>query len=195
MWRRKMAQWAMGDATPIRSNRRVAVYPGTFDPITNGHGDLVARAAPLFDRLIVAVARSSGKAPRFELEERVELARAALTGIPNVEVRGFDTLLARFVTECGAGVILRGLRAVSDFEYEFQLASMNRHLIPQAETLFLTPAEEWSFISSSLVREIALLGGDVSAFVHPAVQQALRQRRRKTGGKVGPAVVPSKPTR
>jgi pantetheine-phosphate adenylyltransferase len=185
----------MGDATPIRSNRRVAVYPGTFDPITNGHGDLVARAAPLFDRLIVAVARSSGKAPRFELDERVELARAALAGIANVEVRGFDTLLAGFVTECGAGVILRGLRAVSDFEYEFQLASMNRHLIPQAETLFLTPAEEWSFISSSLVREIALLGGDVSDFVHPAVQQALRQRRRKTGEKAGRPAVPHKPPR
>ncbi|MGH8145701.1 MAG: pantetheine-phosphate adenylyltransferase [Rhodanobacteraceae bacterium] len=166
----------------------MAVYPGTFDPITNGHGDLVARAAPLFDRLIVAVARSSGKAPRFEIEERVELARAALAGVPNVEVRGFDTLLASFVTECGAGVILRGLRAVSDFEYEFQLASMNRHLIPQAETLFLTPAEEWSFISSSLVREIASLGGDVSDFVHPAVQKALREHRRPQGKQAGSAV-------
>lgn len=178
----------MASAKPTRSNRRVAVYPGTFDPITNGHGDLVARAAPLFDRLIVAVARSSGKAPRFELETRVELARAALAGIPNVEVRGFDVLLAQFVAECGAGVILRGLRAVSDFEYEFQLASMNRHLIPQAETLFLTPAEEWSFISSSLVREIASLGGDVSDFVHPAVQKALRQYRRKPGRGAGSAV-------
>ncbi|HEX7349089.1 MAG TPA: pantetheine-phosphate adenylyltransferase [Rhodanobacteraceae bacterium] len=178
----------MGTVKPSRANRRVAVYPGTFDPITNGHGDLVARAAPLFDRLIVAVARSSGKAPRFELAERVELARAALADIPNVEVRGFDTLLARFVTECGAGVILRGLRAVSDFEYEFQLASMNRHLIPQAETLFLTPAEEWSFISSSLVREIASLGGDVADFVHPAVQKALRAHQRKPGKGAGPAV-------
>ena len=163
-------------AKPARA--RIAVYPGTFDPITNGHADLVARAAPLFDTLIVAVARSSGKAPRFELDERVALARIALAGIRNVEVRGFDHLLAKFVTECGAGVILRGLRAVSDFEYEFQLASMNRHLIPQAETLFLTPAEEWSFISSSLVREIASLGGDVSDFVHPAVHKALHQRRR-----------------
>ncbi|HEX7370167.1 MAG TPA: pantetheine-phosphate adenylyltransferase [Rhodanobacteraceae bacterium] len=181
----------MGKAKPNRSNRRVAVYPGTFDPITNGHGDLVARAAPLFDRVIVAVARSSGKAPRFELDERVELARAALAGIRNVEVRGFDTLLASFVAECGAGVILRGLRAVSDFEYEFQLASMNRHLIPQAETLFLTPAEEWGFISSSLVREIANLGGDVSDFVHPAVQKALRRHRREPGK---PAV-PRKPSR
>ncbi|WHZ17974.1 MAG: Phosphopantetheine adenylyltransferase [Rhodanobacteraceae bacterium] len=186
--RRKMAQWGMGTAKPTRSNRRIAVYPGTFDPITNGHGDLVSRAAPLFDKVIVAVAKSSGKTPRFELEERVELARAALSGIGNVEVRGFDTLLARFMAECGAGVILRGLRAVSDFEYEFQLASMNRHLIPQAETLFLTPAEEWSFISSSLVREIASLGGDVSDFVHPAVQKALRQRWRKPGREAGPAV-------
>lgn len=178
----------MGKRKPSHSNPRIAVYPGTFDPITNGHGDLVARAAPLFDRLIVSVAKSSGKAPRFEMDERVELARAALHGIPKVEVRGFDTLLASFVTECGAGVILRGLRAVSDFEYEFQLASMNRHLIPQVETLFLTPAEEWGFISSSLVREIASLGGDVSDFVHPAVQKALRQRWRKPGGRAGSAV-------
>jgi len=183
-----MAQWAMGNTKPTRSNPRVAVYPGTFDPITNGHGDLVARAAPLFDKVIVAVAKSSGKTPRFELAERVELARAALADVANVEVRGFDTLLAGFVTDCGAGVILRGLRAVSDFEYEFQLASMNRHLIPQAETLFLTPAEEWSFISSSLVREIASLGGDVSNFVHPAVQKALRQHVRKPQGKAGSAV-------
>jgi len=170
------------------ADTRIGLYPGTFDPITNGHGDLVARAAPLFDKVIVAVARSSGKTPRFELDERVALARATLAEVANVEVRGFDTLLARFVTECGAGVILRGLRAVSDFEYEFQLASMNRHLIPQAETLFLTPAEEWSFISSSLVREIASLGGDVSNFVHPAVQKALRQHRRKPGGRAGSAV-------
>lgn len=186
---------AMGKRKPSRSDPRIAVYPGTFDPVTNGHGDLVARAAPLFDRLIVAVAKSSGKTPRFELDERVELARAALHGIPNVEVRGFDILLARFVAECGAGVILRGLRAVSDFEYEFQLASMNRHLIPQAETLFLTPAEEWGFISSSLVREIASLGGDVSDFVHPAVQKALRQRWRKPGRGVGSPVVSRKSSR
>jgi pantetheine-phosphate adenylyltransferase len=179
---------AMGNRKPPRTNPRIAVYPGTFDPITNGHGDLVARAAPLFDKLIVAVARSSGKAPRFDMAERVELARATLQDISNVEVRGFDTLLADFVAECGAGVILRGLRAVSDFEYEFQLASMNRHLIPQAETLFLTPAEEWGFISSSLVREIASLGGDVSDFVHPAVQKALRRVRREPGRQAGSAV-------
>ncbi|HET9818481.1 MAG TPA: pantetheine-phosphate adenylyltransferase [Rhodanobacteraceae bacterium] len=176
----------MGSDKPTRSNRRIAVYPGTFDPITHGHSDLVARAAPLFDKVIVAVAQSSGKTPRFQLDERVKLVRTALADIPNVEVRGFDTLLAGFVAECGAGVILRGLRAVSDFEYEFQLASMNRHLIPQAETLFLTPAEEWSFISSSLVREIASLGGDVSDFVHPVVQKALRRQRRKPRGDAGP---------
>lgn len=160
--------------TPQRA--RLAVYPGTFDPITNGHIDLVGRAAPLFDRLVVAVAQSAGKGPAFELDQRIELAREALAGIPNIEVRGFASLLADFVEEIGAGVILRGLRAVSDFEYEFQLASMNRHLIPAAETLFLTPAEQYSFISSSLVREIARLGGDVSGFVHPAVQKALRHR-------------------
>jgi pantetheine-phosphate adenylyltransferase len=155
---------------------RFAVYPGTFDPITNGHVDLVARAAPLFDRIVVGVAESPAKGPGFSLEERISLARVALSGIPNVEVRGFTSLLAHFVDELGAGVLLRGLRAVSDFEYEFQLASMNRHLIPDVETLFLTPAEQYSFISSSLVREIARLGGDVSGFVHPAVQAALKQK-------------------
>ena len=157
---------------------RVAVYPGTFDPITNGHTDLVARAAPLFDRVVVAIADSPGKGPGFSLDDRIVLARLALGGLRNVDVRGFDCLLANFVREIGAGVILRGLRAVSDFEYEFQLASMNRHLVPEAETLFLTPAEQYGFISSSLVREIARLDGDVSDFVHPAVQQALRQRWR-----------------
>ncbi|MBS0589276.1 MAG: pantetheine-phosphate adenylyltransferase [Proteobacteria bacterium] len=162
---------------PIPAERaRIAIYPGTFDPITNGHIDLTERAAPLFERVIVAVAESPNKTPGFPLEERIALAREALAGIANVEVRGFSSLLAKFVDEVGAGVILRGLRAVSDFEYEFQLASMNRHLIPRAETLFLTPAEQYSFISSSLVREIARLGGDVSGFVHPAVQRALRQR-------------------
>ena len=162
---------------PVSPNRsRVAVYPGTFDPITNGHVDLVTRAVPLFARIIVGVAESPNKGTGFSLDERIELARIALADMPNVEVRGFDTLLAHFVEEIGAGVILRGLRAVSDFEYEFQLASMNRHLIPSAETLFLTPAEQYGFISSSLVREIARLGGDVSGFVHPAVQLALKQR-------------------
>jgi pantetheine-phosphate adenylyltransferase len=156
--------------------KNTAIYPGTFDPITNGHADLVARAAPLFDRIVVGIAESPGKGPALPLELRIALAREALADVPNVEVRGFDSLLAHFVREIGAGVILRGLRAVSDFEYEFQLASMNRHLIPEVETLFLTPAEQYSFISSSLVREIARLGGDVSGFVHPSVQQALRRR-------------------
>lgn len=161
---------------------RLAIYPGTFDPITNGHIDLVHRASPLFERLIVAVAESPSKGPGFSLDARIELARIALADVPNVEVRGFSSLLAHFVEETGAGVILRGLRAVSDFEYEFQLASMNRHLIPQVETLFLTPAEKYSFISSSLVREIARLGGDVSGFVHPAVQNALRRRWATSAG-------------
>lgn len=162
-------------------NQRLAVYPGTFDPITNGHADLIARAAPLFERIVVAVAESpnKGKGPGFSIQERITLARLALADLPNVEVHGFDCLLAHFIGELGAGVIIRGLRAVSDFEYEFQLASMNRHLIPQAETLFLTPAEQYSFISSSLVREIGRLGGDISGFVHPAVQQAMRQRWQK----------------
>lgn len=155
---------------------RIAVYPGTFDPITNGHVDLVSRAAPLFERIVVGVAASPGKGPVLPLEERVQLAQAALAAFPHVEVRGFHSLLAHFVREVGAGVLLRGLRAVSDFEYEFQLASMNRHLIPEAETLFLTPAEQHSFISSSLVREVARLGGDVSGFVPPAVASALAAR-------------------
>ncbi|MCK7595280.1 pantetheine-phosphate adenylyltransferase [Pseudomarimonas salicorniae] len=157
-------------------SHRIAIYPGTFDPVTNGHTDLVARAAPLFERIVVGVAESPGKGPGFSLEERIELTQLALGGIAHVEVRGFNTLLADFVREVGAGVLLRGLRAVSDFEYEFQLASMNRHLIPNVETLFLTPAEQYSFISSSLVREIARLGGDVSGFVHPAVHEALRRK-------------------
>jgi pantetheine-phosphate adenylyltransferase len=157
---------------------RIAVYPGTFDPITNGHVDLVGRAAPLFERLIVGVAQSPGKGPALSLDLRVRLARDALAVHPNVEVRGFDGLLAHFVGEVGAGVILRGLRAVSDFEYEFQLASMNRHLIPGVETLFLTPAEQYGFISSSLVREISRLGGDVSGFVPQAVATALQAERR-----------------
>ena len=160
---------------------RIAVYPGTFDPITNGHVDLVERASHLFERLIVGVAQSPAKGPALPLELRVELAKAALAAYPNVEVRGFDTLLAHFVAQMGAGVLLRGLRAVSDFEYEFQLAIMNRHLNPEVETLFLTPAEQYGFISSSLVREISRLGGDVSGFVPPAVAAALQAEwRRRT---------------
>jgi len=162
------------------SNRyRTALYPGTFDPITSGHADLVARASPIFEKVIVGVAGSTGKSPVMPLEEREALARAALAHHANVEVRAFHGLLAHFVRDCGAGVLLRGLRAVSDFEYEFQLASMNRHLIPEAETLFLTPSEQHSFISSTLVREVARLGGDVSGFVPPVVARALEARFRK----------------
>jgi pantetheine-phosphate adenylyltransferase len=161
------------------ANNRLAVYPGTFDPITNGHVDLVGRAAPLFERIVVGVAESPGKSPAFSMSERVELAKTALAGFATVEVLGFDSLLAHFVRDLGAGVLLRGLRAVSDFEYEFQLASMNRHLIPTVETLFLTPSEQYSFLSSSLVREIGRLGGDVTGFVHPAVQAALHSRWKR----------------
>jgi pantetheine-phosphate adenylyltransferase len=158
------------------ARNRIAVYPGTFDPITNGHVDLVTRAANLFDTIIVGVAESPGKSPALPMDERVRLSELALSAIPNVRVMGFDSLLAHFVSEVGAGVLLRGLRAVSDFEYEFQLASMNRHLIPNVETLFLTPSEQHSFLSSTLVREIARLGGDVSGFVHPEVAAALSAR-------------------
>jgi pantetheine-phosphate adenylyltransferase len=157
---------------------RTVVYPGTFDPITHGHSDLIARAARLFDRVIVAVAASPAKTPRFTLDERMELARAALADVTNVEVLGFEGLLVDFVRANGARVILRGLRAVSDFEYELQLSSMNRRLAPDIETLYLMPAEQYSYISSSLVREIAALGGDVSGFVHPRVMAALHDRMR-----------------
>jgi len=157
-----------------------AIYPGTFDPITRGHSDIVRRASKLFGRVIVAVAESPRKEPSFPLDERVSLARSALAGLVNVEVLGFDMLLARFAREQGATVILRGLRAVSDFEHEFQLAAMNRQLAPEVETMFLTPAEEYSFVSSSLVREIARLGGDVSNFVSPAVVRALAERYADT---------------
>ena len=152
------------------------LYPGTFDPITMGHLDLVGRAAKLFDRVVVAVAASPKKNPTFSLEERVELCKEVLEQYPNVEVVGFSTLLAHFADEVGANVLLRGLRAVSDFEYEFQLANMNRQLAPQVESLFLTPSEKYSYISSTLVREIASLGGDVTKFVHPAVHEALIKR-------------------
>lgn len=154
------------------------IYPGTFDPITNGHTDIVLRASRLFDHVILAVAGSTTKTPAFSVDERMELARTVLAEIPNAEVCRFDGLLADFARAKGARAILRGLRAVSDFEYEFQMASMNRKLIPEADTLFLTPAEQYSFISASLVREIAALGGDVSAFVHEAVLAALKERMR-----------------
>lgn len=155
-----------------------AIYPGTFDPITNGHIDLVERGARIFDRLIIGVAAfpSPTKKPAFTNEERLGLARVALEHIPNIEVKAFDTLLAHFVAAENAQVILRGLRAVSDFEYEFQLASMNRQLIKDVETVFLTPSEEYAYISSSLVREVAALGGDIDRFVHPRVAEALANR-------------------
>lgn len=159
--------------------QRIAIYPGTFDPITAGHVDLVHRAAPLFERLVVGVAASSGKGPGMSLEQRVKLASEALADVPNVEVRGFNTLLAHFVTEVGAGVLIRGLRAVSDFEYEFQLANMNRRLMPTLESVFLTPAEENSFISSTLVKEVALHGGDIHQFVDPLVAQAIAARQQR----------------
>lgn len=154
----------------------VAIYPGTFDPITNGHADLIQRARRRFDRVIVAVAGSTGKSTCFTLEERVSLARTAVSKLDHVEVTGFDGLLVKFAEEQGAGVILRGLRAVSDFEYEFQLANMNRHLTEEVETVFLTPTEKYTFISSSLVREVVSLGGDVSEFVSPKVKRALLER-------------------
>jgi len=150
------------------------IYPGTFDPITNGHVDLIHRAAKLFDRIIVAIASSKEKTPTFVLSERLRMANEALQNSPNVEVKDFSTLLTTFAKEQGASVILRGLRAVSDFEYEFQLAAMNRTLDPTLETLFLTPAAEYSYISSSLVREIASLGGDITPFVPQVVADALK---------------------
>lgn len=155
--------------------RRV-VYPGTFDPITNGHLDLIGRAARLFDQVVVAVAADTHKSPTFDLEERLALARGTVAHLTNVQVTAFSGLLVSFAEAAGINVIMRGLRAVSDFEFEFQLASMNRRMSPHIETLFLTPAEQYAFISSSLVREVSRLGGDVSAFVPPEVRAALRER-------------------
>ena len=154
-----------------------ALYPGTFDPITNGHTDLVARATKLFDRVIVAVAMDTGKDPVCGIDERVKLAEVSLAGIPQIEVVPFEGLLVEFCRKHGASIVLRGLRAVSDFEFEFQLASMNRRMAPDIETVFLTPAEQHAFISSTLVREIARLGGDVSEFVHPEVQRLFDSKR------------------
>ena len=156
------------------SRNRIAVYPGTFDPITNGHVDLVHRAASLFDTIIVGVAESPGKSPALPLDERVRLARVSMAGIPNVRVEGFHSLLAHFVQEVGAGVLLRGLRAVSDFEYEFQLASMNRKLDRQIETVFMMTSEENFYLSSRLVREVASFGGDVREMVPLPVYEALQ---------------------
>jgi len=155
-----------------------AMYPGTFDPITLGHEDLVRRASRLFDRVVVAIAANPSKEPMFSLEERVELARSSVTDLDNVEVSGYDGLTVDFARENGLRVIMRGLRAVSDFEYEFQLANMNRHLAVDVETAFLTPNENYNFISSSLVREICSMGGDISEFVSPIVNDALIKRCR-----------------
>lgn len=156
---------------------RYAIYPGTFDPITNGHQDLVRRAASIFERVIVAIAANPNKAPMFSLDMRVDLARRVLGDLPNVQVLGYSGLTVEFAHAQGARVIVRGLRAVSDFEFEFQLANMSRHLERDIETVFLTPQEQFTFISSTLVREIAVLGGDVSEFVHPIVEEELKKRR------------------
>lgn len=153
-----------------------AVYPGTFDPMTRGHEDLVRRASNLFQKVIVGVADSRSKRPFFSMAERVEMARDVLAAYPNVEVYGFDCLLMDFMHQQNARVILRGLRAVSDFEYEFQMAGMNRNLYPDVETVFLTPAEQYMFISATMVREIAVLGGDVGKFVQPSVLARLREK-------------------
>ena len=161
--------------------RRV-IYPGTFDPITNGHVDLVERGCRLFDSVVVAVASSKRKGPLFTVDERVDLARKVLAHIDNVEVVGFDCLLMDFLKQQDARVILRGLRAVSDFEYEFQMAGMNRKLYPDVETVFLTPDENYQFISATIVREIAVLGGDASKFVHPVVNARLRAKVTQLGG-------------
>jgi pantetheine-phosphate adenylyltransferase len=150
-----------------------AVYPGTFDPITNGHEDLIQRASKLFDNVVVGVAHSQAKRPFFSLDERVVIARQVLAPYKNVSVLGFQGLLSEFVKEQSASVILRGLRAVSDFEYEFQLAGMNRRLAPGVETLFLTPSDKYLFLSATIVREIAVLGGDISAFVHPVTAERM----------------------
>ena len=153
--------------------KRDAIYPGTFDPITNGHHDLVRRAASIFPRLVIAIAANPNKAPLFSLAKRVELARAVLIDLPNVEVMGYAGLTVEFTRAQGLQVVIRGLRAVSDFEFEFQLANMSRHLAPDIETVFMTPQEQFTFISSTLVREMAVLGGDVSEFVHPVVASEL----------------------
>ncbi len=159
-------------------HKRNAIYPGTFDPITNGHHDLVRRAASIFDRVVVAVAANPNKAPMFSMEQRVDMARRVLADMRNVEVLGYAGLTVDFARENGLTVVIRGLRAVSDFEFEFQLANMSRHLSPDIESVFMTPQEQYTFISSTLVREIAVLGGDVSEFVHPIVETELKRMRK-----------------
>ena len=158
--------------------KRKAVYPGTFDPITNGHADLVRRAASIFETLIVAVAANPNKTPMFPVEKRVEMARDVLADVTNVQIVGYADLTIEFAKKQGCQCIVRGLRAVSDFEFEFQLANMNRHLGRDVETVFMTPQEQFTFISSTLVREIAVLGGNVTDFVHPIVAAELRKQSR-----------------
>lgn len=153
-----------------------AIYPGTFDPMTNGHLDLVTRAANMFDHVILAIAASPSKKPMFSLEERVALATQVTAHLPNVEVLGFSELMAHFAQHQNANILVRGLRAVSDFEYEMQLANMNRHLMPTLESVFLMPSKEWSFISSSLVKEVAHHGGDIAPFVPEIIAQALSEK-------------------
>ena len=155
-----------------------ALYPGTFDPITNGHIDLVERATQMFDRVVVAIAENKRKKPLFSLEERIDLAKQVLADNAKVEVMGFNTLLVDFAHEQQAKVLVRGLRAVADFEFEFQLASMNRHLAPDIESVYLMPSEQYSFISSSLVKEVARLGGDIEKYVHPVVYHALQASQK-----------------
>jgi pantetheine-phosphate adenylyltransferase len=155
------------------------MYPGTFDPFTNGHNDLVRRACRIFDHVVVSIAANPGKTPLFTLEQRVDLARRVLADVPNVEVMGYTGLTVDFARQQGLNVIMRGLRAVSDFEFEFQLATMSRHLNGEVETVFLTPTEQFNFISSTLIREIASLGGKVGEFVHPIVAEALKNKFAK----------------
>ena len=161
---------------PDVPNSRIAIYAGSFDPITRGHEDLMHRSLEYVDRLIVAVAKNSSKQPLFSLDERVELIRAALADEPRIEVRSFGGLLVDFARDCGASLLIRGLRAVSDFEYEYQMALMNRHLSPRLETVFMVPSLDTTYISSSLVREVARFGGDIEGLVHPSVAEALRAR-------------------
>ncbi len=161
---------------PAVPNSRIAIYAGSFDPITRGHEDLMHRSLEYVDRLIVAVATNSSKQPLFSIEERVELIRAALADEPRIEVRSFDGLLVDFARQCGASLLIRGLRAVSDFEYEYQMALMNRHLSPRLETVFMVPSLDTTYISASLVREVARYGGEVGDLVHPRVAEALRSK-------------------
>lgn len=166
------------------AEQRIGIYPGTFDPVTNGHVDIIRRAARLVDRLLVAISVNAGKGPLFSVEERAALLKGEIADSKNglsaaIEVVTFDSLLMHFAEKMGAKIIIRGLRAVSDFDYEFQMAGMNRNLYPEVETVFLTPAEQYLFISATMVREIAILGGDVSKFVQPAIRERLAKRVRE----------------